>query len=84
MHHGQKSALPKDHCNLDFYPDLLIVSEKRKINVQEITLQYNKCIDEAADVTLLSSTLQQITQCRLLLQCILNSGLIFKFSFVSK
>lgn len=27
-HHGQKSALPKDHSNLDFYPDLLIGSEK--------------------------------------------------------
>lgn len=29
-HHGQKSALPKDDSNPDFYPDLLIGSQKGK------------------------------------------------------
>lgn len=29
-HHGQKSASPKDDSNLDFYPDLLIGSQKGK------------------------------------------------------
>lgn len=53
MQHGQKSASPKDHSNLDFYPNLLGGGAEREntVNVLADIDVYCKCSDKMANVT---------------------------------
>lgn len=54
MQHGQKSASPKDHSNLDFYPNLLVVGGAERENTVNVLADINvycKCSDKMANVT---------------------------------